>query len=158
MKNIGQCQAVRHRRSRAQRRPPASARAARAGRPRRATTTCARRDVDHARTSRSGTSGTPLLSSSKAAHLYGRRELRVETGKGSSRRLGGGHWRRTVRCAHVDEKKMPRERRPFRVGMVAVHRNEDAGRRQSRRGQKRAKPGAGIMAGMGAGMRTGRLR
>ena len=70
------------------RRPPRArhAQVDRAGRRRRAPAATL---VD-ASTTRSGTSGTPLLSSSKAAHLCGRRELRVESGKGSSRWLGGG--------------------------------------------------------------------
>ena len=45
--------------------------------------------------------------------------------------LGEGRWwRHTVRCAHVNEKHVPRERRQLRVGMGAVYWNEGAGSRE----------------------------
>ena len=38
----------------------------------------------------------------------------------------GRWWRHTVRCAHVNEKHVPRERRQLRVGMGAVHRSQSS--------------------------------
>ena len=75
--------------------------------------------------------GSGRSSRPRRQYLCGRRELRVGLERGVGTWLGEGRcWRHTVRCAHVNEKHMPRERRQLRVGMGAVYWNEGAGSRE----------------------------
>ena len=75
--------------------------------------------------------GSGRSSRPRRQYLCGRRELRVGLERGVGTWLGEGRcWRHTVRCAHVNEKHVPRERRQLRVGMGAVYWNEGAGSRE----------------------------